>query len=59
MLGVPLGTVDSSVVVVSSTCAPAVPPVILSLSPDFDSSPFFFSIFASMLINGLVVRILC
>ena len=45
MLGVPLGEMDSSVVVESSTCAPAVLPVTLSFSSDFDSSPFFSSSF--------------
>ena len=45
MLGAPLGTVDFSVVVVSSTCAPVVPPVLLSLSLDLYSSPFFLSPF--------------
>ena len=59
MLGVPLSGVDSSVVVVSSTCALAVLPVIQSLSSDFDWSPFLISFFASTLISGLVVRILC
>ena len=47
MQGFPVGTVDSSVVVVSSTCALAVQTVILSLSSDFDSSPFFLSPFLS------------
>ena len=41
-LAPPLGVVDSSVVVVSSTCAPAVPPVLLSLSLGFESPPFFY-----------------
>ena len=45
ILGAQLETVGSSVVVAFSTCASAVQPVLLSLSSDFESSPFFLSLF--------------
>ena len=55
-----LGAVDSSDVVVSSSCAPVVPPVLLSLFSDFKASPFLSScFFTSRLISGPVVGILC
>ena len=44
-LAPPLGAVVSSFVVLFSTCAPALPPVVLSLSSGFGSPPFLYLFF--------------
>ena len=56
MLALPLGVVVFLFVVVSSTCTPAVPTVLLSLSSDFGSSPsLLFPLFPPHWLVGLLL----
>ena len=48
-----LGAVESWGIVTSPTCAPAVPVVVVSLSSDLESSPFFEFLFPLFCVNYL------